>query len=183
MPPGALWQECRVTRAREDHRGEVSWAEFEAAAPAQASSVRALFREFEVIVLGTFRSDGFPRLSPVAPLIFDDDLVIATLATDRKSVDLRRDPRCGVHTAVPAALTIKQRWLATAVAIEIEDDTSLEAALAVAARPEIRWAPTAAFRLRLRAASLLGSGPNRKIDTWTASGIEGSQWRSQQGMQ
>ncbi|NEW41623.1 pyridoxamine 5'-phosphate oxidase family protein [Nocardia cyriacigeorgica] len=50
-------------------------------------------------MLGTLRSDGFPRISPVEPMIFEDQLVIAGMPNTTKFKDLARDPRFCLHTA------------------------------------------------------------------------------------
>jgi hypothetical protein len=50
-------------------------------------------------LLGTLRSDGYPRISPVEPRIFEDHLVIAGMPGTTKFRDLGRDPRFTLHTA------------------------------------------------------------------------------------
>lgn len=50
-------------------------------------------------LLGTLRSDGYPRISPVEPRIFEDQLVIAGMPGTTKFRDLGRDPRFTLHTA------------------------------------------------------------------------------------
>lgn len=50
-------------------------------------------------MLGTLRSDGFPRISPVEPRLFEDMLVISGMPGTTKFRDLARDPRFCLHTA------------------------------------------------------------------------------------
>ena len=50
-------------------------------------------------LMGTLRSDGYPRISPVEPRIFEDHLVIAGMPGTTKFRDLGRDPRFTLHTA------------------------------------------------------------------------------------
>ncbi|MEU7767855.1 pyridoxamine 5'-phosphate oxidase family protein [Nocardia sp. NPDC049190] len=50
-------------------------------------------------MLGTLRSDGFPRISPVEPRIFEEMLVIVGMPGTTKFRDLARDPRFCLHTA------------------------------------------------------------------------------------
>jgi hypothetical protein len=50
-------------------------------------------------MLGTLRSDGFPRISPVEPMIFENMLVIVGMPNTTKFNDLARDPRFCLHTA------------------------------------------------------------------------------------
>ena len=44
-------------------------------------------------LLGTLRSDGFPRISPIEPRIFEGMLVIAGMPNTTKFNDLARDPK------------------------------------------------------------------------------------------
>ena len=50
-------------------------------------------------MLGTIRKDGFPRVSPVEPLFADGHLYLGMMWRSRKALDLRRDPRCTIHSA------------------------------------------------------------------------------------
>ncbi|WP_433714916.1 pyridoxamine 5'-phosphate oxidase family protein [Nocardia sp. CA-084685] len=50
-------------------------------------------------MLATLRSDGFPRISPIEPRIFEGMLVIAGMPNTTKFKDLARDPRFCLHTA------------------------------------------------------------------------------------
>lgn len=50
-------------------------------------------------MLATLRSDGFPRISPVEPRVFEDELWIAGMPDTTKFRDLARDPRFCLHTA------------------------------------------------------------------------------------
>lgn len=50
-------------------------------------------------MLATLRSDGYPRISPVEPGIFEGQLVIVGMPDTMKFRDLDRDPRFCLHTA------------------------------------------------------------------------------------
>ena len=50
-------------------------------------------------MLATLRSDGFPRISPIEPRIFEDQLWIVGMPNTLKFRDLGRDPRFCLHTA------------------------------------------------------------------------------------
>ena len=50
-------------------------------------------------LLGTLRSDGFPRISPIEPRVFDGRLVLVGMPGTTKFRDLERDPRFTLHTA------------------------------------------------------------------------------------
>jgi hypothetical protein len=53
-----------------------------------------------VALLGTLRKDGSPRISPVEPFIVEGELVFGAMSWSLKAADLRRDPRCVLHSAV-----------------------------------------------------------------------------------
>ena len=50
-------------------------------------------------MLATLRSDGYPRISPMEPQIFEGRLIIVGMPGTTKFRDLARDPRFCLHTA------------------------------------------------------------------------------------
>lgn len=77
-----------------------TWREFTEAAPRIAMIfARRLAAAGNLCMLGTLRSDGFPRISPMEPRIFEDQLWIAGMPHTTKFADLARDPRFCLHTA------------------------------------------------------------------------------------
>lgn len=50
-------------------------------------------------LLATLRSDGFPRISPMEPRLFESRLILIGMPNTRKFQDLARDPRFSLHTA------------------------------------------------------------------------------------
>jgi hypothetical protein len=78
----------------------VSWAEFQAKAPELASMGEERFDRTGIILLGTVRADGRPRISPVEPVITDGELYLGMMWQSKKALDLLRDPRCLVHNTV-----------------------------------------------------------------------------------
>ncbi|MCV7444784.1 pyridoxamine 5'-phosphate oxidase family protein [Mycobacterium paraense] len=77
-----------------------SWREFTEAAPRIATIfVRRHRATGNLCMLGTLRSDGFPRISPVEPRAFEDQLWIVGMPATTKFRDLARDPRFCLHTA------------------------------------------------------------------------------------
>jgi len=53
-----------------------------------------------VALLGTLRRDGSPRISPIEPYRVGGQLLIGVMAWSQKAADLRRDPRCVLHSAI-----------------------------------------------------------------------------------
>jgi len=78
----------------------VSWGEFEAAAPDLARLGRERFERTEVLLVGTVRRDGTARISPCEFLFLDDLLMLGMMWQSKKALDLLRDPRCVLHSAI-----------------------------------------------------------------------------------
>ena len=83
-----------------DATGMPAWQTMERDAPQIARPGAARLRAARVALLGTLRPDGFPRISPVEPYIAGGQLLIGVMAWSTKANDLRRDPRCVLHSAV-----------------------------------------------------------------------------------
>jgi hypothetical protein len=55
-----------------------------------------------VVLLGTLRRDGSPRISPVEPYFARGQLMSGAMAWSGKARDLLRDPRCVMHSPISA---------------------------------------------------------------------------------
>jgi hypothetical protein len=78
----------------------VAWTEFAEGAPRTADIfVRRHTATDNLCMLATLRSDGFPRISPMEPVIFEGQLVLVGMPNTTKFFDLGRDPRFCLHTA------------------------------------------------------------------------------------
>ena len=78
----------------------MTWTEFTEAAPRIAAVfTRRHAAARNLCMLATLRSDGFPRISPMEPRIFEDRLWIVGMQGTAKFRDLARDPRSCLHTA------------------------------------------------------------------------------------
>jgi hypothetical protein len=76
----------------------VTWSQFEGEAPELAGLALARFKATDLMMLGTLRKDGFPRISPIEWAIFDGDLTLGGMWQAKKALDLLRDPRCTLHS-------------------------------------------------------------------------------------
>lgn len=77
-----------------------SWKEFTERAPLIAAVfTRRHAAAGNLCMLATLRSDGFPRISPMEPRVFEDQLWIGGMPDTAKFRDLARDPRFCLHTA------------------------------------------------------------------------------------
>jgi hypothetical protein len=78
----------------------VTWSTFTATAPRIAEIFQRRHRATgNLCLLATLRADGSPRISPMEPRVFEDDLWLVGMPHTAKFRDLERDPRFGLHTA------------------------------------------------------------------------------------
>lgn len=77
-----------------------TWHEFTQAAPRIAEIFRRRHAAAgNLCMLATLRSDGFPRISPMEPRVFEGELWLVGMSGTLKFRDLARDPRFCLHTA------------------------------------------------------------------------------------
>ena len=76
------------------------WQEFEGAAPGLARLAKARFEQAGVALIGTLGKDGVPRIDPIEPFFANGHLLLGMLRASRKALNLLRDPRCVLHSAV-----------------------------------------------------------------------------------
>ncbi len=76
------------------------WANFEAAASTLAAQGRELIERFRFVLVGTIRSDGTPRISPVEAHIVRGHLMLVMIPGTLKARDLLRDPRLLVNSPI-----------------------------------------------------------------------------------
>ena len=76
------------------------WEEFKRKAPELAALGEERFEHTGLVLLGTLRKNGWPRISPVELLITDGHLYLGMMWRSRKALDLLRDPRCTVHSTI-----------------------------------------------------------------------------------
>src|SRR3954452_2281402 len=77
-----------------------TWKEFTDVAPRIAAIfARRHAATGKLCLLATLRSDGSPRISPIEPRVFEDELWLVGMPGTTKFRDLARDPRFCLHTA------------------------------------------------------------------------------------
>jgi hypothetical protein len=74
------------------------WDAFEEACPEIAALARERFRRDQLVMVGTIRRDGSPRISPNEPDLAADRLFVSMMWRSKKALDLLRDPRLVVHS-------------------------------------------------------------------------------------
>ncbi len=78
----------------------MTWAAFKANAPALADMGEECLERTGLVLLGTLRKNGWPRISPVEFVIAHGHLYLGMMWQSRKALDLLRDSRCSLHNAV-----------------------------------------------------------------------------------
>jgi hypothetical protein len=79
----------------------VRWARFVDECPELGRVATEWIAERHILLLGTLRADGSPRISAVECDLVGDDLVSGMIWRSTKALDLERDPRMTVHSLPP----------------------------------------------------------------------------------
>ncbi len=70
------------------------WKELKRSDPGLAALGEERFERTGLVLIGTLRKNGWPRISPVEALIAGGHLYLGMMWQSRKALDLLRDPRC-----------------------------------------------------------------------------------------
>ncbi len=77
-----------------------TWQQFRDEAPELARRADERLDETGLVLVATLRRDGWPRISPVEPIVMDGQLYLGMMPGSMKSRDLRRDNRVLVHSVI-----------------------------------------------------------------------------------
>ena len=97
------------------------WEEFKKVSPVMAALGEERFNRTGLVIIATIRRDGWPRISPVEPLIADGHLYLGMMWQSRKAQDLLREPRCTVNTIVSNRDGSEGDFKIYGSAVEIQD--------------------------------------------------------------
>lgn len=116
------------------------WSEITICQPALAAVMHEALIKPGVLLVGTTRRDGSPRISGVEPLVMDGELWLSMMRSSTKARDLYRDPRILLNSIItgPEAGPPEIKVRGT-VRIESQRDVLERYAATVAA--EIGWQP------------------------------------------
>ena len=78
----------------------MDWAQFKESSHDLAALAEERFQRHGLVLIGTLRHNGWPRISPVEPLIVDGVLYLGMSHRSRKALDLLHDPRITVQTII-----------------------------------------------------------------------------------
>src|SRR5215475_14150412 len=116
------------------------WSDFERAQPRLAGLGKQRLIEPGVLLVGTIRRDGSPRLSPVEPLVMDGDLWLSMIWKSAKARDLLRDPRILVHSVITSRDGGEGEFKIRGTA-RPQDDTAVQRRYADSAAATLGWQP------------------------------------------
>jgi hypothetical protein len=117
----------------------MKWSAIAASEPALGAVARDRLIGPGVLLVGTVRRDGSPRISGAEPLVMDGDLWLSMMRGSAKARDLSRDRRILLHSIVtgpePAA-EVKVRGT-----VRAEDAPDVQGRYASAVSARLGWRP------------------------------------------
>ena len=153
----------------------VAWSAFAAEAPELAALGQERMAATGLILLGTSRADGSPRISPVEPFIIDGELYLGMMWQSRKALDLLRDPRCVVHTSVADKAGTEGDFKAYGRAVDVQD-ADVRERYCRTLHDQIGWRPEGdwhLFKLDVTSVGYVRFGEGRQeVRRWKPGGPE-----------
>ncbi len=131
----------------------VRWDEFESAVPELAALARSEFEEHGLVMIGTLRKDGSPRISCVDTCIVDGELYLGMMWRSRKAVDLLRDPRLVLHNPVSRNTPNEVELILRGRASDVDDADVRERYLEAAVRGDWEGRQFHLFRVEIESAA------------------------------
>jgi hypothetical protein len=120
--------------------GVVHWSDLERGQPRLAATGYERLIAPGVLLVGTIRRDGTPRLSPVEPLLLDGDLWLSMMWQSAKARDLLRDPQILVHSVVTSRDGTEGEFKVRGTS-RAEDDPAAQRRYAGAVTASLGWSP------------------------------------------
>jgi len=150
------------------------WGAFVAAAPEIGALAAARVAADRLVLVGTLRRDGSPRITPVEAFVLGDELMLGMMRRSKKALDLLDDPRLAVHsaTADPAGAEGDVKLYGRAVDVT---DPALRTAYGDVLEERIQWRPPEPFHLfavDIESAAFMRFGSEPLALRWTPNGGE-----------
>ena len=145
------------------------WVEFERACPEIGELARARFERDQLVMLGTIRRDGSPRVSPCECDFGAGRLFVSMMWRSRKALDLLRDPRIVVHSVTTNKDGTDGDVKIYGRSVD-EQDPDVRAAFREAIRRRIDWEPDEpeyhCFSVDVRSAGYARFGGRAEAVAW-----------------
>jgi hypothetical protein len=123
-----------------------TWAEFVHEAPGLGALGEELFGRTGLALVGTTRTNGWPRISPCEPYIIDGDIYLGMMWHSKKALDLQREPRCVVHSTVSDKEGTEGEFKAYGLARDVPERARRETYCDTLEK-QIGWRPTEPFHI------------------------------------
>jgi hypothetical protein len=153
----------------------MDWQEFAEQCPELAELAAARFARDQLLLLGTLRPDGSPRISAVECDLTAGRLLIGMINQSVKALDLRRDPRATVHSWPPGKDNPDGDIKLYGRGLEVTDPL-VKRAYEDAIFARIQWRPKEpyhCFEIDVESAGYLrfaGSGDQEEVWSWRTGG-------------
>jgi pyridoxamine 5'-phosphate oxidase-like protein len=155
----------------------MQWEEFANACPEIAGRAMSRFTDADHLVLvGTIRRDGSPRISPNEVEIAAGRLMLGMMWRSRKAMDILRDPRVVLHSVPKDREGAGGDVKLYGTAVE-ENDPDIRKTYGDALEARIAWRPEEPnyhlFSLEIAEAAFIVFGEERLVLTWSpANGLQ-----------
>ena len=147
----------------------MNWEQFAEAAPGLAALGLERFERSGLCLIGTLRADGSPRISPIEPFIVRGELMLGMMWQSRKALDLVRDPRIVVHSAVSNRDGSEGDFKLYGRVRDVEDPAQRQRYADTLAE-KIDWRPTEPFHLfavDVDSVGFIKFGDDKRVLRWT----------------
>ena len=145
------------------------WDEFERACPEIARIATQRFETDQLVMVGTLRTDGSPRISPCECDFGEGRLFVSMMWRSRKALDLLRDPRVVVHS-VTSDKDGSQGDVKVYGRIVDEQDPEVRSAFRDAIKARLDWAPDEpdyhCFSVDVEQAGYIRFGDDKEAFAW-----------------
>jgi len=151
----------------------MTWDEFKTAVPELAEAGEKLFDRVSVVLVGTLRKDGSPRISPVEPLIAGGQLYLGMMPASFKAQDLLRDGRCTIHSLISDKNAPEGEFKLHGLAVEVQEPAERKL-YCNELQQKIGWSPEGMpfhlFSIDVRSAGFFShdGGTARLVKRWRA---------------
>jgi len=124
----------------------MNWDEFATRCPEIATIARPRFEKDELVLVGTIRGDGSPRISPNEVDLGAGRLFLGMMWQSKKALDLARDPRLVVHSVPSDRMNSGGDVKLYGRAVD-EPDAAVRTAFEDAIGARIDWRPPEPYHL------------------------------------
>ncbi len=138
-----------------------------------AEPAQKLFETSGVVLVGTLRKDGSPRISPVEAFIVNGELCLGMMWATLKAQDLLRDNRCTVHSALKDRHAADGEFKLHGKALEVTDEAERRA-YCDTLTAKTGWSPAGLkfhlFKVDIVSAGFFPGATERVLHRWRAGG-------------